>query len=262
MGLLYGCGISVKKGMIEIIELYKSFGSQQVLKGLNLKIAEKELIAIIGKSGGGKSVFLRHLIGILKPDSGRIVIDGVDIAQLGMQELNIIRVKFGVVFQGGALFDSINIYDNIAFPLREKLKLDSVKIHELVSHALEDVGLTGSEKKYPSEISGGMKKRAALARALVTEPRIVLFDEPTTGLDPILLHSMHRLIVDMHKKYAFTGVIITHDIPEIFDVVDRVAFLFEGKIAEIGTPDEIKNSSNPISRQFITGSLEGPIGIF
>lgn len=248
--------------MIEIVDLYKSFDGQEVLKGLNLQVAEKELIAVIGKSGGGKSVFLKHLIGILKPDRGSIIIEDVDIVKISTQELNIIRNKFGVVFQGGALFDSITIYDNIAFPLREKFKLAETRIYELVTLALEEVGLQGSEKKYPAEISGGMRKRAALARALVTEPQIVLFDEPTTGLDPILLHSIHRLIVDMHKKYSFTGIIITHDIPEIFDVVDRVAFLYEGRIAEVGTPDEIRNSTNPISRQFITGSLEGPIGIF
>lgn len=247
--------------MIEIVDLYKSFDGQQVLRGLNLKIAERELIAVIGKSGGGKSVFLKHLIGILKPDKGKIIIEDVDITQISTYELNIIRNKFGVVFQGGALFDSITIYENIAFPLREKFKLEEARIHELVTLAIEEVGLQGAEQKYPAEISGGMRKRAALARALVTEPQIVLFDEPTTGLDPILLHSIHRLIIDMHKKYSFTGVIITHDIPEIFDVVDRVAFLYEGRIAEIGTPDEIRNSTNPISRQFITGSLEGPIGI-
>lgn len=248
--------------MIEIVDLHKSFSGQQVLNGLSLTIADKELIAIIGKSGGGKSVFLKHLIGILKPDNGKIIIEGVDITSISSKELDVIRQKLGVVFQGGALFDSITIYDNIAFPLREKLNLDKIQIHERVTQALEDVRLTGIEKKFPSEISGGMKKRVALARALVTEPEIVLFDEPTTGLDPILLRSIHKLIVDTHKKYEFTGVIITHDIPEIFDVVDRVAFLYEGKIAEIGDPDEIKNSANPVSRQFITGSLEGPIEIF
>jgi phospholipid/cholesterol/gamma-HCH transport system ATP-binding protein len=248
--------------MIEIVDLYKSFAEQQVLNGLSLKIAEKELIAIIGRSGGGKSVFLKHLVGILKPDKGKIIIEDIDITQINTEELNIIRRKFGVVFQGGALFDSINIYDNVAFPLREKFKFNEQKIHALVTQALDDVGLHGAENKYPAEISGGMRKRAALARALVTEPQIVLFDEPTTGLDPILLHSINRLIVDMHKKYGFTGVIITHDIPEIFDVVDRVGFLYEGRIVEIGTPDEIRNSTNPISRQFITGTLEGPIGIF
>lgn len=243
--------------MIEIIDLYKSFFGQQVLNGLNLTIADKELIAIIGRSGGGKSVFLRHLIGLVKPDSGRIIIEGVDITRVSRKELDIIRQKFGVVFQGGALFDSITIYDNVAFPLREKLMLDEVQVEQRVRELLEDVGLSGIEKKYPAEISGGMKKRVALARALVTEPKIVLFDEPTTGLDPILLHSIHHLIVDTHKKYGFTGVIISHDIPEIFDVVDRVAFLYKGRIAEIGTPHEIQNSANPISRQFITGSLDG-----
>ncbi len=263
MGLFPRRGISVRFfEMIEIVDLHKSFNGQQVLKGINLKIANKELIAVIGRSGGGKSVFLRHLIGILKPDKGRIIIEDVDITEIGSKELDSVRQKFGVVFQGGALFDSITIYDNVAFPLREKLKLDKSKIKELVANALEDVGLAGAEKKYPAEISGGMRKRAALARALVTEPQIVLFDEPTTGLDPILLHSIHKLIIDMHKKYSFTGVIITHDIPEIFDVVDRVAFLYDGRIAEIGAPDEIRNSANPISRQFITGSLEGPIEIF
>ncbi len=242
--------------MIEIIDLYKSFAGQQVLNGLNLKIQDKELIAIIGQSGGGKSVFLRHLIGLIRPDKGRIIIDNVDITSVRRKELDITRQKFGVVFQGGALFDSLSIYDNVAFPLREKLMLNEAKVEERVKELLEDVGLAGIEKKYPAEISGGMKKRVALARALVAEPKIVLFDEPTTGLDPILLHSIHNLIIETHKKYGFTGVVISHDIPEIFDVVDRVAFLYKGRIAEIGTPYEIQHSTNPISRQFITGSLE------
>lgn len=245
--------------MIEIVNLNKSFLGQQVINGLNLKIADKELIAIIGQSGGGKSVFLRHLIGLVKPDSGRIIIEGVDITSVSRKELDITRQKFGVVFQNGALFDSLTVYDNIAFPLREKLMLDEVQVKQKVGELLEDVGLSGIEKKYPAEISGGMKKRVALARALVTEPKIVLFDEPTTGLDPILLHSIHHLIIDTHKKYGFTGVIISHDIPEIFEVVDRVAFLYKGRIAEIGTPAEIQNSADPISRQFITGSLDGSI---
>ncbi len=247
--------------MIEIINLYKSFSGQQVLNGLNLKIADKELIAIIGQSGGGKSVFLRHLIGLVKPDSGSIIIEGVDITRVSRKELDLIRQKFGVVFQGGALFDSITIYDNVAFPLREKLKLDESQIQQKVRELLEDVGLSGIEKKYPAEISGGMKKRVALARALVVEPKIVLFDEPTTGLDPILLRSIHHLIIDTHRKYSFTGIVISHDIPEIFEVVDRVAFLYKGRIAEIGTPEEIQNSSNPISRQFITGKLDDSIKI-
>ncbi len=245
--------------MIEIIDLYKSFGSQEVLKGINLRIEDKELIAIIGQSGGGKSVLLKHLIGLLKPDRGSIIIEGVDIAKVRRNELDVVRQKFGVVFQGGALFDSITIYDNIAFPLREKFMLDERRVREKVEELLEDVGLSGMEKKYPAEISGGMKKRVALARALVTEPKIVLFDEPTTGLDPILLHSIHDLIIETHRKYGFTGLIISHDIPEIFEVVDRIAFLYKGVIAEIGTPIEIQNSKNPIVRHFLTGTYTNTV---
>lgn len=245
--------------MIEIIDLHKSFDGQEVLGGVNLKISEKELIAIIGESGGGKSVLLKHLIGILKPDKGKVLVEDEDITKLSGRELDQIRGKFGVVFQGGALFDSLTIYDNIAFPLKEKTKLTKKEIDEKVKEALEDVGLKGIEKKYPAEISGGMRKRVALARALITEPKIVLFDEPTTGLDPILLHSIHKLIMETRKKYGFTGVMISHDIPEIFHVVDRIAFLYKGTIEVVGTPKEIRTSSDTIVRQFIRGGLRGPI---
>lgn len=245
--------------MIEIINLHKSFDGQKVLNGVNLKIAEKELIAIIGESGGGKSVLLRHLIGLLKPNSGKVMVEEEDITRLSGRELDEIRVKFGVVFQGGALFDSLTVYDNIAFPLKEKTKLPASEVQEKVEEALEDVGLSGIEQKYPEELSGGMRKRVALARALITEPKIVLFDEPTTGLDPIKMHAIHNLIVDTHKKYGFTGVMISHDIPEIYEVVDRIAFLYEGKIEVVATPEEIVHSNDRIVRQFITGSLTGPI---
>ncbi|HET6515540.1 MAG TPA: ABC transporter ATP-binding protein [Thermodesulfovibrionales bacterium] len=247
--------------MIEIIELTKSFGPQKVLDGVNLTIRDKELIAIIGESGGGKSVLLKHLIRLLRPNSGKVLVDGEDITRLRRRALDRIRQNFGVVFQGGALFDSLTIYDNIAFPVREKTRLSESDIHDKVEEALLDVGLKGIEEKYPDEISGGMKKRVALARALITEPKIVLFDEPTTGLDPIMLHAIHKLISDTHKKYGFTGVMISHDIPEIFSIVDRIAFLYKGKIEVIGTPDEIRASGDPIVRQFITGSLTGPIEI-
>ncbi|MGO9612127.1 MAG: ABC transporter ATP-binding protein [Dissulfurispiraceae bacterium] len=245
--------------MIKISGLEKSFNGQNVLRGVNLEIADKELIAIIGESGGGKSVLLRLLIGLIKPDRGKIFVEGEDVAEVRGRALHAIRDKFGVVFQGGALFDSMTVYENISFPLKEKTKLNDAQIDEKVERALEDVGLKGIETKYPAEISGGMKKRVALARALVTEPKIVLFDEPTTGLDPIILHSIHKLIVDTHRKYGFTGVMISHDIPEIFDVVDRIAFLYRGVIEVEGTPDEIKTSSDPVVRQFITGGLKGPI---
>ncbi len=245
--------------MIKITNLQKTFDGQKVLNGVNLTISQGELIAIIGESGGGKTVLLKHLIGLLRPDRGSVIVEGEDITRLGRRELDRIREKFGVVFQGGALFDSSTIYENIAFPLREKTKLTEDEIRTKVRESLEDVGLLGIEQKYPAELSGGMKKRVALARALITEPKIVLFDEPTTGLDPIKLHAIHKLIVDTHKKYGFTGVMISHDIPEIYKVVDRIAFLFEGMIEVAGTPDEIVHSKDRIVRQFITGSLSGPI---
>ena len=248
--------------MIQIANLEKSFDGQRVLNGVNLQISEKELMVIIGESGGGKSVLLKHLIGLIKPERGKIIIEGVDITGLRGKEIDTVKEKLGVVFQGGALFDSLTVYENVAFPLKEKTKLSKKTIAERVLDALEDVGLGGMEKKYPAEISGGMKKRVALARALITEPKIVLFDEPTTGLDPIILHHIHRLIIDTHKKYEFTGVMISHEIPEIFEVADRVAFLHNGVIVEVGIPEEIKSSSNPVVRQFITGSLEGPIEAF
>ncbi|HWR90035.1 MAG TPA: ABC transporter ATP-binding protein [Dissulfurispiraceae bacterium] len=247
--------------MIEIRDLHKSFGTQQVLKGVDLTISDGELMAIIGESGGGKSVFLKHLIGLLKPDRGSIVVEGKDIVGLRGAELDAIREHVGVVFQGGALFDSLTVYDNVAFPLREKTRLSREEIHRRVVEALEDVGLMGREQKYPAEISGGMKKRVALARALISEPKIVLFDEPTTGLDPIRLHAIHRLIMETHKKYRFTGVMISHDIPEIFEVVDRIAFLCNGMIAIVDTPAEVTRSTDPVVIQFLQGNPEGPIEI-
>jgi phospholipid/cholesterol/gamma-HCH transport system ATP-binding protein len=247
--------------MIQIVKLMKSFGPQKVLEDVTLTVAQGELLAIIGESGGGKSVLLKHLIGLLRPDRGKVLIEGEDITKLRGAGLDRVREKFGVVFQGGALFDSLTIYENIAFPLREKTRLPEPVVRENVEEALEDVGLKGVEGKYPAEISGGMKKRVALARALIAEPKIVLFDEPTTGLDPIMLHAIHKLIMDTHRKYRFTGVMISHDIPEIFHVVDRIAFLYKGTIEVVGTPKEIRASTDPVVHQFITGSLRGPIDV-
>ncbi|MCL4491875.1 MAG: ATP-binding cassette domain-containing protein [Nitrospirae bacterium] len=220
------------------------------MKGINLTILDREVVAIIGESGGGKSVLLKHLIGILKPDKGKILVDGVDITKVGRRELDRIRDRFGVVFQGSALFDSMTIFENVAFPLNEKTKLGKNEIQGKALRALEDVGLKGIENKYPSEISGGMKRRVALARALVIGPDTIFFDEPTTGLDPIILHSIHRLIIDTHVKYNFTGIIISHEIPEIFDVADKVAMLYQGTIVAAGTPEEIRKNSNPVVKQF------------
>ena len=245
--------------MIEIVDLHKSFGDQKVLKGADLSIAAKELAVIMGKSGSGKSVIIKHIMGLLKADSGSIFIDKVDITKLDVKELDRIRDKLGVLFQGGALFDSFTVLGNISFPLKEKTKMSKHEIEERASQALEDVGLKGVESKYPAELSGGMKKRVALARALITEPQIVLFDEPTTGLDPVISASIHRLIKTTHQKYGYTGVVISHEVPKIFEIADRVAMLYDGVIVETGTPEEIRSSSNPAVRQFITGSLEGPI---
>lgn len=239
--------------MIEIKNLYKSFGPQQVLKGLNLTIHEGEVTAVIGRSGGGKTVLLKHIVGLLKPDSGSIFIRGKDITKLKGSELDEIRAEIGVVFQGGALFDSLTVYENVAFPLTEKTKMDKKKIYERVMKALSDVGLEGMEYKYPAELSGGMRKRVALARALIGQPKIILFDEPTTGLDPILVRSIHKLIRDTQKLYGFTGLIISHEIPEIFEISDRVAMLYKGEIVEVGTPDEIQKSDNIVVKNFIMG---------
>ena len=248
--------------MIEIIDLHKSFDDQKVLNGVNLTISDKEVITIMGKSGIGKSVLLKNIIGLLMPDRGSVLIDGVDITRLDPKKLDKIREKLGVLFQGGALFDSLTVYGNVAFLLSEKTKLSKGEIRDRVMQALEDVGLKGTEEKNPAELSGGMKKRVALARALITEPSIVLFDEPTTGLDPIITSSIHRLIKATHEKYGYTGVVISHEVPEIFEITDRVAMLHNGVITEVGTPEEIKSSSNPVVIQFITGSLEGPIEVF
>jgi phospholipid/cholesterol/gamma-HCH transport system ATP-binding protein len=245
--------------MIEIIDLYKSFNGQKVLNGVNLKIADQDVMLIMGTSGCGKSVLIKHIIGLLMPDRGGILIDGVDITTLDTKELDRIRERLGVLFQGGALFDSLTVYGNVAFPLREKTKLSKMEIRDRVIQALEDVGLKGMGKKYPAELSGGMKKRVAFARALISEPAIVLFDEPTTGLDPVITSSIHELIKATRGKYGYTGVIISHEVPRIFEICNKVAMLHDGIIVESGTPEEIVNSMNPIIRQFISGSHEGPI---
>lgn len=245
--------------MIEIIDLYKSFNGQKVLSGVNLRIEDKDVMTIMGTSGCGKSVLIKHIIGLLMPDKGSIMIDGVNITTLDTKKLDKIRERLGVLFQGGALFDSLTVYENVAFPLWEKTKLSKMEIRDRALQALEDVGLRGMEKKYPAELSGGMKKRVAFARALISEPTIVLFDEPTTGLDPVITSSIHELIKSTHEKYGYTGVIISHEVPRIFEICNKVAMLHGGIIVESGAPEEIVKSINPIIRQFIAGSHEGPI---
>ena len=246
--------------MIQIIDLYKSFEQQQVLNGVNLTIPRGQVTAIIGRSGGGKSVLLKHLIGLMRPDSGQVLVDGIDLGRLRGKALDQVREKFGVLFQGGALFDSLTVFDNVAFPLREKTRLPEGEIAQRSMQRLEAVGLADMAHKYPAELSGGMRKRAALARALVHDPEIILFDEPTTGLDPILLNSIHRLILDAHKRFGFTAVVVSHEIPEIFDIAHTVAMLDNGIIVEHNSPEAIMASANPVIRQFITGASNGQTG--
>ncbi len=247
--------------MIKLIDVCKSFGTQRVLDELNLKIEAGRTTVIIGRSGGGKSVLLKHIIGLLKPDSGRILVDGDDIAGMSDRDLNEIRKKFGMLFQEAALFDSMTVGENVAFPLREHTRLKEEEIHEIVADRLGAVGLSGIEGKMPSELSGGMRKRVGLARAIALRPEIVLFDEPTTGLDPVMAEAVNQLIVETQKKFNLTCVVISHDVESIFRIAHRIAMLYEGRIIEEGTPEEIRASRNPVLKQFLAGRIEGPIQI-
>ena len=248
-------------GMIQVVELYKTFAGHQVLKGVNLTIEPGKITTIIGGSGAGKTVLLKHLNALLLPDRGQVLVDGVDITRLRQKGLNRIRNKFGVLFQGAALLDSFNLFDNVAFPLREKTEMSETEIEKKVMERLEQVGLEQWGYKFPAEVSGGMKKRAGLARALVQDPEIVLFDEPTTGLDPLLAKSIHDLIANTHNRFGFTGVIVSHDIPEVFAISHIIAMLADGVIEEVGSPRDIENSKNPIVTQFIRADIEGPIQV-
>ena len=240
--------------MIEVIDLHKSLNGVQVLKGINFKVDTGEILALMGKSGHGKSVLLKHIVGILKPDRGNILIDGEDIGTSRGTALERLRSKLGYLFQGGALFDSINVFENVAFPLREKTNLPKEKIREKVLQELEQVGLPGVENKYPAELSGGMKKRVALARCLCTDPEIMLFDEPTTGLDTVTARSINNLIKETHDRIKFTGVMITHDINQVISIVQKVAVLDAGTIEFTGTPEEIRATTDPIVRQFFNNN--------
>lgn len=247
--------------MIEVIDVYKKFDRQEVLRGIDLEIRNGQITTIIGGSGSGKTVLLRHLIALLLPDRGRIMVDGVNITHLGQHALNKVREKFGFLFQGAALLDSMTLFDNVAFPLRERTRMTKDAIAAKVHERLEEVGLRDMGYKYPAEVSGGMKKRAGLARALVTDPEIVLFDEPTTGLDPLLGKSIHELIANMHAHFGFTGVIVSHDIPEVFTISHRVAMLANGIIEDSGPTEEFLQSSSPVVQQFLRGETSGPIEV-
>ena len=245
--------------MIELINVSKAFEDHVVLDNMNLTIQDGETIVIIGRSGIGKSVTLKHIIGLMKPDSGQVIVDGLDITRLDAKELNELRLKFGMLFQGAALFDSLNVRDNVAFNLIEHSKMDDKAIDKRVAECLELVGLRGIELLSPAELSGGMRKRVGLARAICMNPKIILYDEPTTGVDPIMADAVNDLIKDLQAKLKTTAVAVTHDMTSAYKIADRIAMLYKGKIVEIGTPDEIKNTKSPIVRQFITGAAIGPI---
>ena len=248
--------------MIEIKNLYKSFNGTPVLQGVDLEIANGKSIAIIGRSGCGKSVLLKHILGLIRPDSGSVTIDGEDLGSMKYDEISRIRKKFGILFQSAALFDSMTVGENIALPLERNLKLPPGEVNDRVEEALELVGLPGSAGLKPAELSGGMKKRAGLARAIVYKPQYILYDEPTTGLDPIMAANINQLIVDLNTRLEITSVVVTHDIVSANFVADEIVMLHYGKILTSGTPEEIQHTDHPTVKQFIEGNVEGPIKPF
>jgi phospholipid/cholesterol/gamma-HCH transport system ATP-binding protein len=245
--------------MIEIINLSKSFTSLKVLDNLNLIINSGEVIVIIGRSGCGKSVLLKHIIGLIKPDMGQVIVDSNDMTRIEEHEIDKLRLSFGMLFQGSALFDSMTVGENVGFALREHTNIPEKEIRKKVADSLELVGLKGIEDLMPAELSGGMKKRVGLARAICNNPKIILYDEPTTGLDPIMADAINDLIIDLSSKLNVTSIVVTHDIVSAYKIADRIAMLYKGKIIAIGTPEEIRNTKDPIVKQFITGAAKGPI---
>lgn len=245
--------------MIEIRNLSKSFKGVSVLDELNLEVPMGKMTVVIGPSGTGKSVLLKHILGLLRPDRGEILIHGRDITLMNERELNDARKEFGVCFQDAALFDSMTVGQNVGFPFTVHTDLKEDEIAPRVASLLGEVGLSGIEDKMPSQISGGMRKRVGLARALALDPRILLFDEPTTGLDPVMTRAINTLIRQVQQKSAATGLVISHDIQGAFDVADYMAMLYRGRIAFAGEPREFRESPDPLIRQFLSGGLEGPI---
>jgi len=246
--------------MIEIMDLHKSFGENRVLQGVDLRVERGQSVVIIGGSGSGKSVLLKHIIGLLIPDRGSVIIDGVDITKLDRKHLYEMRRKFGMLFQGAALFDSMSVWENVSFVLlRSGMRAREAK--EIAVEDLRRVGLSGVEDMMPADLSGGMRKRVGLARAIVHKPEVLLYDEPTTGIDPILADAINDLIVKMREELKVTSVAITHDMHSAYKIADRIAMLYQGRIVHEGTPEEIRNTENEIVRQFITGSARGPIRI-
>ncbi|WP_415238039.1 ABC transporter ATP-binding protein [Seleniivibrio woodruffii] len=246
---------------MECIDLHKSFGSHKIHKGIDFKIVKGAITYIIGPSGTGKSVLLKQLCGLMPPTRGKVLVNGQDITVMSQNELVQMRKKFGILFQNAALFDSMNVYENVAFPLIEHTKLPKEQIDKIVAEKLRLVGLRDVEKKLPSELSGGMKKRVGLARAIALEPEIMLYDEPTTGLDPIMCDVVDNLINDTQKQLGITSVVISHDIESTLKIADYIAMLYDGKVVLYGPTEVFKTTDNPYVKQFFSASKEGPIKI-
>ena len=244
---------------IELCDLTKSLSGRMVLDGVSLAVRKGETMSIMGGSGAGKSVTLKHIVGLMKPDRGCVKVDGVDVTASQNGEMAAARRKIGFCFQGSALLNSLTVFENVALPLREHESLDEDEVRKRVEDKLALVGLTEAAQKIPAEISGGMKKRVGLARAIIRNPSIILYDEPTAGLDPVMGRAINDLILDMQKKLGVTSVLVTHDMSSAFRVSNRMAMLLKGKILKIGTPDEFRASDDPIIKQFIYGESEGPL---
>jgi len=254
--------VEEKEIIIELKDVYKKFGTRQILSGVSLKVYRGETLAIVGGSGCGKSTVLRHMTGAIRPDSGSVFMKGQNLAELDEDKLDDFRKKFGVLYQSGALFDSLSVKENVCMPLREHTKLDENIISIMVKMKLELVGLRGFEDLMPAQLSGGMKKRVGLARAIVMDPEIIFYDEPTAGLDPIVSGVIDKLILDLSKKLSITSVVVTHDMNSVFRIADRIAMLHEGKIIQVGTKEDFRNTAEPLVKQFVNGEPEGQINFF
>ncbi len=245
--------------MIVLEHITKTFGSRPVLRDCSLQIDRGETMVIIGSSGTGKSTLLRTIIGLMEPDEGRVLVDGQDVHRLDRKRLQALRARMGYLFQSGALINWLTVGENVALPLIERRRLPRDEIDRRIEHCLELVDLRGTAHMMPSQLSGGMRKRAGLARSLVTDPDIILYDEPTTGLDPVTAHIIDRAIVDLREKLRVTSVVVSHDMEGVYRVANRVAMLYDGRIIATGTPADFKNASDPIVRQFVHGALDGPL---
>ena len=243
--------------IIRLVDVHKSFGEHHVLRGIDLEVNQGESLVVLGGSGSGKSVLLKHVIGLLKPDHGQVVVDGTDLMTLGARDITDFRRRFGMAFQEGALFDSMSVFDNVAFPIRRQSKRSEQEVRERVEECLTLVRLDDVEDKLPSELSGGMRRRVGFARAIAMEPKIVLFDEPTTGLDPVTTVHIDEVILELLDRLETTAITITHDMASAFRIADRLAMLYQGQIVELAEPDTFRQSQHPVVREFLDGALRG-----